>query len=476
MTKNAIVVEELARVAVVAVGSAMSERARSVASLGSRTYELPDASSTGAVLSDISTQFLGASEQPAIMLVSSTSDASIVTDFLRAARELDFDLRPRIWPAFVAGSAKDLDGFDVAVDELGPGGCDVVLFAAGQANPRIQADALRAWLAVKLPAPASVLADLPDKSGRACRYVAIGCQTVTSSSMNSLPELLSDEVDLADVVRRAQPTLRRYLNEAPSVRLANEAASALCAAAEHFDVTAMIAAESELSKALVTLDRTLPGYLESKIPAIVAQAFDSAPASQESADAPASSTGDDTSSSRVELVSALAQLAGKGAMGRMFAKSRMSALADQVATEARADVSRACETIVARLQDPLTAGAKVESQTRRSRRQAEREELLRSQQTTQEAQWERLVREARDGTKVWPTVRPANVQRSWGGGVPAPRQYVVSAAESAVSLADDDGSLAVIDLRDDVSRPSADAQRSAVILVAQYGLPLSALA
>lgn len=475
MTKNAIVVEELARVAVVAVGSAMGERARSVASLGSQTYDLLDSSSNSAVLSQIGTQFVGASEQPAILLVSSTSDASIVTDFVRAAREVDFELRPRIWPAFVAGSAKDLEAFDLAVDELGPGACDVVLFAAGQANPRIQADALRAWLQVKLPAPASVLADLPDKAGRSCRYVAIGCQTVTSSSMTSLPELLSDEVDIAAVVQLAQPMLYRCMDEAPSVRIANEAASALCAAAEHFDVTAMIAAESELSKALVTLDRTLPGYLESKIPALIGQALDAAPTSQESTAAQTSVAPSGTAGSRVELVSALAQLAGKGAMSRMFAKSRMTALADQVATEAREDVSRACQSIIGKLQDSVAAAVKAESQTRRSRRQAEREELLRNQQTTQEAQWERLVREARDGTRVWPTVRPSNVQRSWGGGIPAPRQYVVSTADSAVSLADDDGSLAVIDLRDDASR-SSNAQRSAVILVAQYGLPLSALA
>lgn len=484
MTKSALVSEHLAHVVVIAVDSGAVATARAAFPEASDRVHLagkqaPDVAefSRQAVddLESIAQNGSAAGYLPALMILAETAQAAVVADIIAAIRELSPRVRPRIWPTFVKGTAKDLSDFDVRLDDLGQGACDVVLLTMGQADQAAQADALLAWLQVKVPAPASVLADLPDKQGNTCRYVALGSQSVSELSLAEESGAVgeSESVDQGAIADEVTKRLARIAKEAAVVRVADDAANSVCAAAEHFDVPALLQSENNLVQAISDIDRRLVGTLESQLPAILRELIASPPVA--GAEADETDQLPVTSGDRTSLITTLVQLASKGSMSRVFKKSRMTGLAEQVATAARADVVSATERVI----DHVRVGVPSEIRRQLERIEADRvekiEAIRKERGAQQESDWKALIDKTRKSVRIWTTVKTDDVQRSWGGGVPAPREYIVTASSSVIALSDKDRAMTVIDLRDDNDELMAGKPRKATVLVAQYGLPLSAI-
>ena len=430
---------------------------------------------------------------PAIAVLATTSQWQDVAEFIAALRQQPSTLRPRVWPTFVGGDSGALADFDARLDELGTGACDLVLMMNGDAEPSAKAGALGAWLHVKMPAPPSVLGELPDVSGKICRYVAIGSRSLGDVEATGVePEQESVTADAAVVIPAVKSALVAAANKTVSVIAANDAASALCAAAEDLDASALLRAESHLAQALTDVSRQLSKQLADARPRLVEAELESA--AQSGAESPAVTAEADgvdglgaPADDRTEAVSQLVLLASKGGLSKMFSRSRMTGIAQSVSAAARRDVDVAVKKAIApvahEVPDQVAAGIARREEEQQAARVAQ--QVQAAEQADE--QWRLALATCRDEVVLWPTVDTSNVRRSWGGSAPAPRQYVVGSEAALRGLPDDDDSLSVIDLRDSVTAPGTPthavdlresgshlASRRATVLLAQYGLPLTA--
>ncbi len=438
---------------------------------------------------------------PAIVIVSATKKAADVVELLRALRSSSATVRPRIWPVFIAGDPTELAGFDASIDDLGPGACDLVLMMNGTASSSEKAAALGAWLYIKMPAPPSVLGELPDVDGKTCRYVAIGSGTV-SPSIDKQPAAPSSDVAPVNLDQLAAAVRRRLSDTAArsvSVTAANDAASALCAAAEDLDASALLRAENHLAEALSDVSRqlskaladSLPGIIDDELTADVTAEVPDSDSSPEQAEGAA--TGNESvvpaADDRTAAVSQLVLLASKGGLTKMLSRSRMSAIAQSVSAAARRDVStavmRAVDQVRHELPDRIAAAVERREQALREQQEAL---LLAGVQLADKA-WQEAMTNCRNSVTLWPSVDSSGVRRSWGGSAPAPRHYVVGSESAIRVLPEDDEALSVIDLRDATNTallagspdaidlrdgPGRQQERRATVLLAQYGLPLAA--
>ena len=430
---------------------------------------------------------------PAIAVLATTSQWHDVAEFIAALRQQPSTLRPRVWPTFVGGDSGALADFDARLDELGTGACDLVLMMNGDAEPSAKAGALGAWLHVKMPAPPSVLGELPDVSGKICRYVAIGSRSLGDVEATGVePEQEPVTTDAAVVIPAVKSALVAAANKTVSVIAANDAASALCAAAEDLDASALLRAESHLAQALTDVSRQLSKQLADTLPQLVEAELESA--AQSGAESPAVTAEADgaeglgaPADDRTEAVSQLVLLASKGGLSKMFSRSRMTGIAQSVSAAARRDVDVAVKKAIApvahEVPDQVAAGIARREEEQQAARVAQ--QVQAAEQADE--QWRLALATCRDEVVLWPTVDTSNVRRSWGGSAPAPRQYVVGSEAALRGLPDDDDSLSVIDLRDSVTAPGTPthavdlresgshlASRRATVLLAQYGLPLTA--
>ena len=430
---------------------------------------------------------------PAIAVLATTSQWHDVAEFIAALRQQPSTLRPRVWPTFVGGDSGALADFDARLDELGTGACDLVLMMNGDAEPSAKAGALGAWLHVKMPAPPSVLGELPDVSGKICRYVAIGSRSLGDVEATGVePEQEPVTTDAAVVIPAVKSALVAAANKTVSVIAANDAASALCAAAEDLDASALLRAESHLAQALTDVSRQLSKQLADTLPQLVEAELESV--AQSGAESPAVTAEADgadglgaPADDRTEAVSQLVLLASKGGLSKMFSRSRMTGIAQSVSAAARRDVDVAVKKAIApvahEVPDQVAAGIARREEEQQAARVAQ--QVQAAEQADE--QWRLALATCRDEVVLWPTVDTSNVRRSWGGSAPAPRQYVVGSEAALRGLPDDDDSLSVIDLRDSVTAPGTPthavdlresgshlASRRATVLLAQYGLPLTA--
>lgn len=438
----------------------------------------------------------GGSGLPAVVVLAQTSDAPAVVELLRALRAQTPTVRPRVWPTFVAGDPTQLADFDAAVDELGPGACDLVLMMTGTASSSEKAAALGAWLHVKMPAPPSVLGELPDIEGRICRYVAIGSGTVSPDTNTGSSEELEPipPVDVDALTKAVRRALAESAGKAVSVTAANDSASALCAAAEDLDPVALLQAETNLANALADVGRQLSKSLTDSLGPIIEAQID-APV-ESAADASGGDASDDAASAtdqvaaddRTAAVSQLVLLASKGGLSKMMSRSRMASVAQSIAAAARRDVDAAVARAVAQVEYevPDRINAAIAARQRRFEDQQAAVELADNQHL--DSLWRGALINCRKAVALWPTVDTDGIKRSWGGSVPAPRHYVVGSEAALRALPDDDDALSVIDLRESATvvsptggasidlregnRSSSD--RHATVLLAQYGLPLGA--
>ena len=443
-------------------------------------------SSLGAAASDSGS----GSGLPAIVVLAHTSQATAVTELLVALRAQAATIRPRVWPTFVAGDPSTLGEFDVAVDQLGTGSCDLVLMMTGTASSSEKAAALGAWLHVKMPAPPSVLGELPDIDGRICRYVAIGSGTVSPDAAGAVPTVVAtpppvDYEQLADAVRAR---LSATAAKAVSVTAANDAASALCAAAEDLDAAALLRAENNLANALADVSRQLSKTLSDALGGIISEELESPTGQIESEDeqgaheeVPGSGAADD----RTAAVSQLVLLTSKGGLTKMLSRSRMAAVAQSISAAARRDVDDTLRRAVdqANHEVPDRINAAIDARERQLIQLREAAELADAQLV--DKVWRDALVNCRKAVSLWPQVSTSGIRRSWGGSVPAPRQYVVGSQAALRALPEDDEALSIIDLRDRDEQAAPGkidlrdgvrgiGQRHATVLLAQYGLPLVA--
>ena len=175
--------KKLAPAIVISYGSVAAEVATKLAD-HYPTVTFSSAEAAGSLLNAVGKELAASvvggqqSELPAVIVLAETDAADEVFDFIEALTELAGTTHPRIWPTFVGGAIADLGEFDRHLDAARNGICDVVIALNGAPSEQDQALALSAWLHVKVPAPPSVLAGLPDSQGQTCRYVAIGASQV----------------------------------------------------------------------------------------------------------------------------------------------------------------------------------------------------------------------------------------------------------------------------------------------------------
>ncbi|MGV1036799.1 MAG: hypothetical protein ACOYD0_07195 [Candidatus Nanopelagicales bacterium] len=465
---------------------------------------------------------------PAVLITAATSDCQDVLSMLVALRQLEPDLRPRVWPAFVAGDAGELEAFDLALDEAGSGLCDLALVTIGAPSVSAATQALGAWVQIKAPAPASVLGELPDAQGRICRYVALGAQSVESigkasvgldsaegPTSGSSDPVTSTEVEsvAADVQRR----LCECAKEAQELAAAIAAGAEIGDAGERADTAAVLRADAQLSSSLESLRREAGRSLRLELADLIDAAIadnakvaepaattdsgassGAAPADAESghdeksaadpvgepADTASGDSSTDTAGSvgsaaapalsRTDAVAALAMLTSKGGLAKMFGRSRMAAAAQAATLAANREIDDQLDRLVGDVGAGLAEQVRAKLTENRQRDRNEQARRAMSEQAEQALQLDASVAQATRDVQIWPTVDTAGVRRSWGGSAPAARRYVVKSADPSSEISESDGILTVIDLRDPA--PHSDMGRpAAVVLLAQYGLPLSAL-
>jgi hypothetical protein len=444
-------------------------------------------------------------ELPAVVVIADIADSDAVLRVLDAIRSGKTMVKPRVWPAFVTGVPTELGAFDSALDERGTGSCDLVLIMTGAASQQASADALAAWLHVKMPAPASVLAELPDSQGRICRYVALGCRAVdparrrvgTSGAQTAI------SLDVAKAAVRINAELAVRAQSDASVVAVAAAVAALTEAAQQYSAADLLRSESELTVALTGIDRNLVPALRSDLPQIVTEVV--AQLSAESTAEPAAEaaatqaetvadsapqeltgpTGD--GADRTATVSQLVLLASKGGLTKMFSRNRMATVAETIGPLAQADVAATIRSALGQVQTDIPALVENEAKRLADLHTAELDAAARAAEQAESTTWNDAVDTARREVGLWPSVDVAGISRSWGGGVPAARQYVVGSASALRLLADDDAFMPIVDLRTQEYVAAADGDeidlrdhanhsvRKATVLLAQYGLPLAAL-
>jgi hypothetical protein len=442
----------------------------------------------------------GATELPAVLIIADTDHSQDVLRVLDEIRAGATTVKPRVWPAIVAGHPARLAEFDAALDARRTSSCDLVLVMTGSNSPEEQADALSAWLHVKMPAPASVLADLPDSRGRICRYVGLGCVAVDVGQAPSYVSTTAATFDDAGAVEQICEELANVATSDRSVVSANSAVAALVVAAQSYSAADVMRSESDVTVALGDIERELAPSLEVALPGIVTEVVRTLSSTQEPQDAPkavADASGDaaaedvngktaDGSGGRTETVSQLVLLASKGGLSKMFNRNRMAAVAETIEPLARADVSAAVDAALQQADARVPILVKDETQRLAEADAAALEQVAQTAQNASTLAWNQAVDKARREVVLWPTINIEGISRSWGGGVPAARQYVVASASALRLLAEDDAIMSVVDLRTQHRADTDDGDidlrdqpeisgGKAMVLLAQYGLPLAAL-
>lgn len=446
----------------------------------------------------------GATELPAVLIIADTDHSQEIVRVLDEIRAGATTVKPRVWPAIVAGHPARLAEFDAALDERRTSSCDLVLVMTGSNSPEEQADALAAWLHVKMPAPASVLADLPDSRGRICRYVGLGCVAVDVGQAPSYVSTTLATFDYACAVEQICEELGKIATSHRSVLSANSAVAALVVAAQSYSAVDVMRSESDVTLALGEIERELVPALDVALPGIVTEVVRTLSSTQEpqepqnAPEAIADANGDaaaenengksgDGSGGRTETVSQLVLLASKGGLSKMFNRNRMAAVAETIEPLARADVSAAVDAALQQTDARVPILVKDETQRLAEADAAALEQVAQTAQKASTLVWNQAVDTARREVMLWPTINIEGISRSWGGGVPAARQYVVASASSLRLLVEDEAIMSVVDLRTE-HRAGADdgdidlrdqgeiSGGKATVLLAQYGLPLAALA
>lgn len=411
---------------------------------------------------------------PAVLIVADTTEAAQVLSIIESISQAEYRVRPRIWPAFISGKPGELKTFDAQLTSSGQGAADLVLML-NSAVPAAQADALAAWLKIKMPAPASVLAELPDSEGRICRYVALGCETVTATAGTYEPSVTqTPEFDLASVQASVRAQLVTKAASSVAGAAAKDAAGALGAAAQAANLEQLLAAEQHLTESLTAIDLELPAKLSENLTELVQQAIESPatdlPAAQE---VPAGT--------RNQYLSELITMLTKGGLGKLFGRSRTATLTESITHAALADVQRglaaAVESVAAQVPDVVNEVVAA-TQLRNDEKRAAALERAERERTTK---WQGQIRSVTKTVNVWPTVSTAGITRAWGGPIPAPRTYVVTNTPAAL-INEDDEMITVIDLRDstpakavvDLRDNTDSSELRAHVLLAQYSLPLAA--
>lgn len=443
---------------------------------------------------------------PAILILASTADGEQVANLVKAIREQTMTLRPRVWPTFVSGDSADLATFDARLDDLGPGACDLVLMMNGPATQTAKTTALGAWLHVKMPAPPSVLGELPDIDGKICRYVAIGSQTVSPATPDPVPStVVAPTVDSEALTAVVQQELLNRAAQTPEVLALNNAATALCDAAESLDAPALLRTENQFAQLLADVAGRLPVTLGDALPAIIAAQLADAQSRSIAEPAPMAAATDQVAVAATEptvgqsaagaddrtgAVSQLVLLTSKGGLSKMFARSRMAGVAQAVAEAARQDATKSVDSVVQQVCSTVPAQVDEVLANRAALLEEERKTAALADSQTADDSWRTALAGCREQVALWPRVDASGVRRSWGGSAPSPRQYIVGSAAALRGLPEDDDALSVvdggtrftprqgeadvtgeIDLRD---ATRSQQERHATVLLAQYGLPLAA--
>lgn len=437
----------------------------------------------------------------AVLVLGDTSVADPVAQAVAALAGNGPTARKRVWPAFVAGDPAELNAFDDALDELSDSDCDAVLMLTHAPSPEQAAQTLLAWLTVKLPAPASVLGQLPDASGRICRYVALGYEQVSPVAAPERAESGGDDTtaadsDAGDDLPDAEVAARlaacgEQLEQAvrtlaPAVAL-HERRDALDAAMAATDLASVIAAAQDLALATDTDIHPAVAALTAELAGEAAQTEPKPPAMTSVPDAtvagepagePAGESRDALAPQPPSLTAALAAalaayvvVAGRTGFGRMVSGGRRRQAGATLAAAADALVTEAERTWIAQAQHELRPAVRSAILQRRSAARAAAAETARRQAATAAEDWRADVERAVAGGRTWQHVDASRVTRSWGAGPAAPRKYVIGSGATFDS---------VIDLTDPgepclrVTTPTGTA--AVIVLTAQYGLPLTALA
>lgn len=427
----------------------------------------------------------GGAESAVLVLAHTESAHSVAESIAGLSRGRSDTGRLRVWPAFVAGSPGDLVDFDKALDELPPGSADLVLVLTEAPSPEVAAEALFAWLTVKLPAPASVLGQLPDATGRTCRYVALGLSASALGDSAEAPEASSgieragesvgnaldgrvdQEVEIEALAFQLADRLEsEFAATAPVVGL-RESRARLTAAVDGLDPIGALAAERELTLTAAMDTLTVINDAVRRLGGDSARRDDG---QARRSDAQVGQSTDQAASELAQAVAEFALLAGKSGWGRMMAKRRLIAARDRLAAAAdlvlEATESRwsdlAAEQVLAAAEERVreAVAAAVAESARKAQLDADRQ----AREDHQE-----LVVATRSG-QVWNQIDEGAVERVWGGGLPEPRRYLIGGNEVTDS---------VVDLTDPAhpclrvaSEHFGDQAR---VLIAQYGLSLPAL-
>lgn len=433
----------------------------------------------------------------AVLVLGDTSVADPVAQAVAALAGNGPTARKRVWPAFVAGDPAELNAFDDALDELSDSDCDAVLMLTHVPSPERAAQTLLAWLTVKLPAPASVLGQLPDASGRICRYVALGYEQVSpvtapegtesgGDDTTAADRLACDDVADAEVAAHlaacGEQLEQAVRTLAPAVAL-HERRDALDAAMAGTDLASVIAAAQDLALATDTDIHPAVAALTAELAGEAAQAeanpaamtsVPDATVAGEPAGEPAGESRDALAPQPPSLTAALAEyvvVAGRTGFGRMVSGGRRRQAGATLAAAADALVTEAERTWIAQAQHELRPAVRSAILQRRSAARAAAAETARRQAATAAEDWRADVERAVAEGRTWQHVDASRVTRSWGAGPAAPRRYVIGSGATFDS---------VIDLTDPgepclrVTTPTGTA--AVIVLTAQYGLPLTALA
>ncbi|MEI8083247.1 MAG: hypothetical protein WCI74_15525 [Actinomycetes bacterium] len=509
MNQIRAVIPEIPRASVVSFGDAAGSVAEVVADRYPTLGHVSAGDSAGALAADVlaptEPRSGSASEQgslPAVVLLAGTESAGEVMELMTAIRDAQPALKPRVWPAFVAGDVQDLIEFDHQLDQAGPGLCDVVLVLMGAPSAADQADALGAWLHVKMPAPSSVLGELPDSQGRICRYVAVGSTGIEIPDSDAdLPDDLPapDEEAITRGIRDELPEAVWTLSVVVAAQQALEALREAGAAA---DPAAILRKENLFTTALTTVADGLPDMLRQYVAGRVGELLGANPVvidlrntgaleGVEGLPSLPTPPPGPTLADRSEQVSALLLLTSKGGLGRLFGKGKVAAASEALVTACQQDleaVVAASVAVVATQVSHLVAAA-IGVQRRNHQIAVKRAQVERGGR--RRAAWDFSIEKARSRATVWTPIETAGITRSWGGQVPAPRRYLVGSADVVKHAAERDDTMTVIDLRGPLAPESdgseapqgqattvdgaASGESRAVVLVAQYGLPLAAL-
>lgn len=490
-------ISELPSASVVSFGELAGQVAVAVADHYPITHHAVVAGDLAAVVSAVAadiepkrTSPAGQGSLPAVLVIAETQSAADVLALLEALRDVQVAIKPRVWPAFVGGEVAGLSDFDQRLDGAGAGLCDVVLALMGAPSAGEQASALGAWLHVKMPAPASVLGELPDSQGRICRYVAMGSTTVETPTTDGQDQGALPNVDVEAITLAVQASLVHAATTAPVFLAAQAAGHELREACLAADPAAILGTEKRFATSLAVVANDLAGALNQHVATQVAEQLGRPPVvtglrSPTDSAQPLPATLIEELGDRSEQVSALVLMSSKGGMSRLFGKNKIGAAAAALANQADADLEALVGTVVDSVNGQVKQRVEDAVEVQRSNHKtavtlaaAERTDKIR-------AAWDFSIEKARSRAVVWTPTETTDIKRAWGGPVPAPRRYLVGSMNVVRHADDRDDTMTVIDLREaavgsgeveqDTAAARVDLADRAVVLVAQYGLPLVAL-